>query len=115
MTSFTYFCVFVKPSLDINQCDLEFKLKVLPNSYIAIFTQCILSDLFFYPLIQFYNLSLYLIYTSFTRPHVSNKAMNSHVLNYMETNPWSTNSNALAIVLMESIFTKNYYRHSLNF
>merc|ERR1712060_343571 len=31
----------------------------------------------------------------------------------METNPWSlTNSNALAIVLTESIFTKNYLIHS---
>merc|ERR1711897_17958 len=31
------------------------------------------------------------------------------LLNYIETNPWSlTNSNALATVLMESIFTKNF-------
>merc|ERR1711972_1184370 len=33
--------------------------------------------------------------------------MDSPVMNYMETNPWSlTNSNALAIVLMESTFIK---------
>merc|ERR1712060_574205 len=33
--------------------------------------------------------------------------MDSPVMNYMETNPWSlTNSNALAIILMESTFLK---------
>jgi len=67
----------------------------LPSSYIAIFTQCILSN--FLPpctVLQLYFIS---ISFSLTRTHVSDKPMNNSVLNSIETNPWSlTNSNALS-------------------
>jgi hypothetical protein len=70
-----------------------------------------------YPLLQGYNFDLImydLISHSLTRPHVSDNSMDSPERNYIETNPWFlTNSNALAVVLIESIYTKIItYRHS---